>query len=395
MKKTLLAAALVTSFASVAQAETSVNLYGTVDTGINVNSVEVRDFRGVRHEISRVGPVSGAQSGSHWGLRGSEDLSSGLRAEFVLEGGFNSGNGDGLQTRRVFGRQATIGLASDSWGRVDLGRQTNISSKYFSSIDPFHSGFEQASMGMGIGPTNALRYDNMVMYQTPSYNGFDFGVGYSFCVDTRIADTNCVTVNNAFSAEEASNWRTAENDRAITAGVRYSNGPLTAAFSYDGVNGSKRRVARDTYFDVSPRSYVLGGSYDFEVAKVSMAYARTIDGWMGALNVAGYRDLIGLSRLVTEFANGFCANSYMVGLSAPLGNSSNVFGSWQCVAANPKPNGARLTGDNDTMNVYSIGYTYDLSKRTNLYAYGSYASDYAFLYSAKSKVVGVGLRHRF
>ncbi|MGE8635134.1 MAG: porin, partial [Achromobacter piechaudii] len=47
------------------------------------------------------------------------------------------------------------------------------------------------------------------------------------------------------------------------------------------------------------------------------------------------------------------------------------------------------------MNVYSVGYTYDLSKRTNLYAYGSYGTDYAFIDGLKSTAAGVGVRHQF
>ena len=54
-----------------------------------------------------------------------------------------------------------------------------------------------------------------------------------------------------------------------------------------------------------------------------------------------------------------------------------------------------MTGGDATTNVYSLGYTYDLSKRTNLYAYGSYAKNYAFIDDLKSTAVGVGIRHRF
>src|SRR3546814_8807028 len=62
-------------------------------------------------------------------------------------------------------------------------RQTNIASKYFGSIDPFGAGFGQANIGVGLSAANTQRYDNMVMYQTPSYSGFQFGVGYSFNAD--------------------------------------------------------------------------------------------------------------------------------------------------------------------------------------------------------------------
>ena len=54
-----------------------------------------------------------------------------------------------------------------------------------------------------------------------------------------------------------------------------------------------------------------------------------------------------------------------------------------------------MTGDDETMNSYSVGYTYDLSKRTNVYAYGSYATDYAFVDGLKSTAGGVGIMHRF
>src|SRR5690606_32635748 len=125
---------------------------------------------------------NGIQSGNRWGLKGSEDLGNGLRAVFQLESGFNLGTGNSAQGGRLFGRHATVGLAGDSWGQLDFGRQTNIASKYFGSIDPFGTAFDQANIGGVISAANTARYDNMVMYQTPNFSGFQFGVGYSFNV---------------------------------------------------------------------------------------------------------------------------------------------------------------------------------------------------------------------
>ncbi|MFA7669843.1 MAG: porin, partial [Burkholderiaceae bacterium] len=42
-----------------------------------------------------------------------------------------------------------------------------------------------------------------------------------------------------------------------------------------------------------------------------------------------------------------------------------------------------------------LGYTYDLSKRTNLYVFGSYAKDANFIDGVKATYAGVGMRHRF
>ncbi len=388
MKKTLLAAALLAGFAGVAQAETSVTLYGIIDTGLGYNRISgASDVK----NGSRFGMINGVQNGSRWGLRGSEDLGDGLRAVFQLESGFDSGNGRSAQDGRLFGRQATVGLASDSWGQLDFGRQTNIASKYFGSIDPFGAGFNVANIGTGMSAANTQRYDNMVMYQTPSFSGFQFGAGYSFSADNG-GDT---------SAADRSGFKTADNLRAITAGLRYVNGPLNVALSYDQLNASNNQGLDrngNPQTDATPRSYMIGGSYDFEVVKLALAYARTTDGWFATSNPQGATGTItvdGTTRSLgfggNQFADGFKANSYMVGLSAPIGGASNLFGSWQRV----DPSNARLTGDDANMNVYSLGYTYDLSKRTNLYAYGSYSTNYAFNDDVKATAVGLGVRHRF
>lgn len=378
MKKTLLAAALLAGFAGVAQAETSVTLYGIIDTGIGYNKISGAKDGGPVSNGSRIGMINGVQNGSRWGLRGSEDLGDGLRAVFQLESGFDSGNGKSGQSSRLFGRQATVGLASDSWGQLDFGRQTNIASKYFGSIDPFGADFGQANIGTGFSAANTQRYDNMVMYQTPSFSGFQFGIGYSFNADdNKTAETG---------------FRTADNTRAITTGLRYVNGPLNVALTYDQLNRSN--VGKSGDVDTTPRQYILGGSYDFEVVKLALAASRTENGWFAGPGVNG-NSLLSKNiadNMTNSFQKNFKANSYLVGLSAPIGGASNVFGSWQMV----DPKGSFSDDNNlEKMNVFSAGYTYDLSKRTNLYAYGSYAKNYAFIDGLKSTAVGVGLRHRF
>jgi len=50
--------------------------------------------------------------------------------------------------------------------------------------------------------------------------------------------------------------------------------------------------------------------------------------------------------------------------------------------------------EKDSQNLYSLGYTYDLSKRTNLYAVGTYGTGYAFTDTKVTQAI-VGLRHRF
>ncbi|WP_227298807.1 porin, partial [Bordetella pertussis] len=207
MKKTLLAVALATGFAGAAQAADSVTLYGLIDAGLGYEQVK---FKG--QSQSRIGAVQGVSSGSRFGLRGSEDLGDGLRAVFNLEAGFGPLNGNSLQSGRLFGRQATVGLDSDAWGRLEFGRQTNLASKFFGSIDPFSVSYNSANMGTTFSAANTMRLDNMVLYQTPSLDGFKFGVGYSFSADDTLDDD--------------SNFATAGNNRVLTTGLQYLNGPV-------------------------------------------------------------------------------------------------------------------------------------------------------------------------
>ncbi|OZI39962.1 porin [Bordetella genomosp. 5] len=371
MKKTLLGAAVIAAMAGTAQAETSVTLYGLIDTGIGYQRIKGADT----HE-SKFGMANGVSSGSRWGLRGAEDLGDGLSAVFVLESGFNSANGTSGQSGRLFGRQATVGLKSSSWGQLDFGRQTNIASKYFGAIDPFGASYGQANIGNAFSAANTVRYDNMVMLQTPSFSGFQAGVGYSF----NVADTTAAQTGFA----------TADNTRGITTGVRYVNGPLNVALAYDQLNLSNRVATSD---DPTPKSWIVGGSYDFEVVKLALAYGQTRDGWFGgqSINAFGSGSPAASSFGSNVAADGFKATSTLVGLTLPLGGASNVMVSWQRADAKND----RLNGDDATMNVYSLGYTYNLSKRTNLYALGSYATNFAFQDDVKSTVAIVGVRHRF
>lgn len=392
MKKTLLAAALIAGFAGVAQAETSVTLYGILDGGIGYQKISGNTSRnaadpGTNLDGKRVGMINGIQSGNRWGVKGSEDLGNGLRAVFQLESGFDLGTGRHAQNDRLFGRQATLGLAGDSWGQLDFGRQTNIGSKYFGAIDPFGLGFDQANMGAAFTAVNTNRYDNMVMYQTPNFSGFQFGVGYSFNADGSQTWDRDITVPGGitYNTKDA-------NKKAITTGLRYANGPVAVALAYDQVkSGLTAAQAAAGADNVTIKSWNLGGSYDFEVVKLHLAAGQTRDGMFAAPT---YGDFNAGNAFVGR--DGLKINSYLVGLSAPIGNGT-LMGSWTMADPTSSPDLPAGAPEQqwDKQNTFSLGYTYGLSKRTNVYAIGSYVKHVNFLPDAKSTLVGVGLRHQF
>ncbi|WP_394060969.1 porin [Alcaligenes sp. WGS1538] len=392
MKKTLLAAALMAGFAGVAHAETSVTLYGILDGGIGYQKFKGTDSYAANRDgmesfsQKKTGLINGIQSGNRWGLKGSEDLGDGLRAVFVLESGFDLGTGNSLQGKRLFGRQATLGLAGDSWGQLDFGRQTNIASKYLPGVaDPFGGGFDQANIGAAFTSANTVRYDNMVMYQTPNFSGFQFGVGYSFNTD----GPQEYKITNSADPEDGLE----RNQRGITTGLRYANGPVGVALTYDQYKTREFLGSTGVYGGDTVKSWNIGGSYDFEVVKAYLAFGQTRDGLFVPQNFSG----VGIGDTVLGDLKGLKVNSYLVGLSAPVG-AGTLMGSWTMA----DPRSAPESLDRDTpswemkkQHTFSLGYSHPLSKRTNVYAIGSYAKNVHFLPDGKSTLVGVGLRHQF
>src|ERR1700722_12784141 len=100
--------------ASSAQAQSRVTLYGEIDNAIayynNVGHASLLELQGAD------------LTANQWGLKGKEDLGGGLHAVFNLENGFNIETGKLSQGGREFGKNAYVGLASDSWGTIVFGR---------------------------------------------------------------------------------------------------------------------------------------------------------------------------------------------------------------------------------------------------------------------------------
>jgi len=126
MKKTLLAAALLAGFAGAASAQSSVTLYGLVDGGLRYAQVSRNNLDGTNN----VGLAYGQQSGNRFGMRGVESLGNGNNAIFMIESGFDLGNGTSQQGGRLFGRQAWMGVENTAWGQVRLGRMINLTTDY-------------------------------------------------------------------------------------------------------------------------------------------------------------------------------------------------------------------------------------------------------------------------
>lgn len=389
MKKTLLAAALLTGYAGLASAQNSVTLYGVVDLGLAYQTIKPGAAAPNADTRGQVGMASGQQSGSRWGIRGVEDLGGGLKANFVYEQGVSANDG----TATGFARQSTLGLVSDSWGAIDLGRRTAPSTAAFSGIDPFAAGFGTAALTSTIG-TNFYRLSNMVMYSSPSISGFRAMVGYSF--NTGLSTTPAAAASPAAGTlgvfgQGAAGFGQANKTRAVSVGLRYANGPILLSGTFDNIQANSQSTS--TYTNPGAfKTWALGGTYDLKVVKIHAAYSQGIDGVLNNTStiqsVSAGGDTNQTSALI--FRKGARTQSWMVGLSAPVGTGS-VFASVQ----------QQLPGGNlkdlQTANELgaSIGYSYPFSNRTNLYAYYSYLNNAAMAKDATSNTVGLGIRHQF
>lgn len=386
MKKTLLAAALLAGFAGAASAQSSVTLYGLLDGGLRYNKVSVANGTGA----SNFGVSYGNQSGNRFGLRGVEDIGGGNRVTFQLENGFEFGNGTLQQGGRIFGRQAWLGVENNSWGYVRLGRQTNFATEYVGiPVDPFGTGFGQLNMGAAFGVVNTDRISNTIKYQTPNMSGFQAGVGYSFAT----GNTGVYTPAAGGGASTGSgyNFATQNNMRQLTLGARYSNGPVYVAASYDKVYAQESKGE-----NASISSWNLSGTYDFKVVKIAAGYGQTRDGVIlgqgSGVTGAGNFNNLGAGNGEVIFAPAVGTNSYIVGATVPVNPVSRVLLSWTMLTPNTNMKDI-YNAQNQT--AYNIAYTYDFTKRTNMYGFFGYMANVGSVDTVKSTLVGLGLRHQF
>jgi len=371
MKKGIVALAVLGAFSGAALAQSSVTLYGILD--INYMWEEKPTTVSGRVQQESVSAInSGHQFGNRWGIRGSEDIGGGLKAIFTLESGFNLDSGTSAQGGRLFGRQAWMGL-SGNWGDFVGGRIATFSSgtgsfDMFSRIDPFGTGFGLASAGQTFISANATRLDNSVMYRSPKIGGFQGGLGYSTRVD---------------GGETAPS---STNTKAFFSGVNFETGPFYAVLTYDAFDNTGGRPDQ--------KDLQIGATFDVGPVRLHGGYADQSN--IGAIPTqqGGAGSFIILPAGIANFD----ASSWLLGVTWKIGAFS-LLASYQAFDADGKSvrTGTTVTNFEPDFSIWSIGGTYTLSRRTNLYA--SYASR-----DADGTLAGpqfdytqfaVGIAHRF
>jgi predicted porin len=340
MKKSLIALAVLGTVAGASFAQTNVTIYGVADAGL------------ARIDNGRVNTTalqSGQQSGSRIGFRGTEDLGGGLSAIFTLENGFNIDDGTLGQGGRLFGRQAFVGLQG-GFGAVKLGRQYNPIRTAVENIDPFGLGL--AGNAANVFSVYGERADNTLNYTSPNFGGFSAQAQYSF-------------------GEVAGSTSTG---RQVGLSASYSAGPINVILAHHDQNVTA--VAAGLTVDAGDaKTTFLGGTYDFGVAKLHAAYARSKG-----------ETAVGVTNLDRDDA--------LIGVSAPIG-AGTILASY--IRRNDDIGGGTRDADQ-----WAIGYIHALSKRTNLYtSYARIKNDSAATVGSPAaagldpSVFNIGVRHRF
>jgi general bacterial porin, GBP family len=387
MKKTLMVAALSGVFATAAHAQSSVTLYGLIDAGITYTNNQAT-APGQGH--SNVQMTTGSVNGSRFGLRGAEDLGGGLKAIFTLENGFGINDGTLKQQSRLFGRQAFVGLASDQFGAVTLGRQYDSMVDYVGPLSltgTQYGGTQFAHPFDNDNLNNSFRVNNSVKYQSANYAGFKFGALYGF---SNQAD--------GFS-----------NNRAYSAGASYSFAGFNFAAAYlqlnsNGATGSAAAFnsggavnGDNTFFAGRQQTWGAGANYTFGPATVGLVYSQTNLSKMTGIN-QGASGNQGLQNRFGGDSGHF--QNYEANARYALTPAISIAGSYTYTKAS-------LAGQHPHWNQFNLQTAYALSKRTDVYLQGEYqqVSDNSIVNaninglnaSANEKQVAVtaGLRHRF
>ena len=367
MKKTLIAFAALSAIAGMAQAQSTVTLYGLLDA--NVGSVKSNVFTPANPANPLVGSYSsqrqtivgsGGLNGSRFGFRITEDLGGGLAAIGNLEGGLGIDTGASGQGGLLFGRQANVGVASASLGTVTIGRNKSPYYDVHSSVGLRESAFDATSntnfasttVGGGFAanfanfnPASAAgaayllsnhgsasapnaatwlgfnaRVDNSIRYTSPSFSGFSVSGLYGF-------------------GENKS--PTTGATKTVGASAQYANGPIGAYLAYQsdaiGSNTAGLKPALE--------NILVGASYDFGVAKVGANYNR-----------AKLKDVAASAFLGGTGGNIDAQKEYGLSVSVPLG------------ATVVEANYGQSKGDTlGKASAYGVQALYSLSKRTTLY----------------------------
>lgn len=368
MKKSLLALAVLGAFAGAAQAQSSVTIYGIIDTGVTYTGrAQTTQTPGI-NTGSKFALNTGVIQGSRIGFKGVEDLGGGLSAVFVLETGFRNDTGaldDSKVANTLFRRKSVVGLAGD-FGSVLVGRQTDFADTIsaYTSVADFGGVTGQA--GSNLNRLQGTRSNNSISFTTANnLSGFTGNLLYGF-------------------GETAGKTSAGQ---AFGLGGKYENGPLGLGINYyqskqgatpsdlslqaaatSSTPGAGTTTLNGTDVNGNTAAKVLNvvGSYQFSAARVYANWSRVKQDLNTVALLGANNPTAANSATTATLALARKADMYELGTAYALSPSLKLLASVQYTSANFD----NLSG-NGKLTQINLGTDYWLSKRTDLYAFVS------------------------
>ena len=411
MKKSLLAVAAMGAFASAAQAQSSVTVYGILDVGFQGVStrgpLSSTNAANTNTNITRFSG-EGAETTSRLGFRGTEDLGGGTSAFFTVEFALaptdttlSGQGGNGLANRQTF-----VGLAQKGIGRAAIGTQYTPVHLAVGRTDP---GQQNNMIGNVIYTTNAsqgsgqtatsytVRYNNALTLQTDRMAGFQL---YGIYNNNNTSQNNTTAGLNTAGGAAATGYGESDNTAAglginyvwqklnidlamnSSKSTNFTGGTVVAAAApASAVLNAVNVPANPIGTSVGQTQTYAGVTYNFGVLT---AYAQYVNSKMVSnLNSNAYlqrsAQQVGVRSFITPKIEAW----------GSVGNGRYGSGALNALTATTNAT-ANFTG-------YQVGSNYWLSKRTNMYAiFGStQVSSTSLNMSEGANSYGVGVRHTF
>ncbi len=365
-KKSLAAVAVLGAFAGSALAA-DVQLYGLVDLGLNWTQVD-----NGKTTTDSFGMGSGQNSGSRFGLKGTEDLGNGYKVGFNLENSFKADDGAFDKGSRLFHRESIL-FVQTPYGELSAGRTGGLDSgvgrygQMGSGATAMSTGWDNiaktSKVFLGLGD----RMDNTLTYQSPKF------AGVTVLAQASLKKSNVNDKGVAIETEEGSS----DADRYYALGVTYGAGALNAGLVYSQTDWNRTEL-KDQINDDNQTVVSAFANYDFGMVKPMVA-VQYFDGGKD-VDVAN-----------TALNKGY---GFVVGGTAPLvGGTLKVQLGWNDYED-------VKTGATEGNNIITgVGYEYPLSKRTFVYTAAGYTQVKTEKAGVETKTktseVMLGMVHKF
>lgn len=356
MKKSLIAIAALAA-AGAAAAQSSVTMYGQVNTGYEYSKTDITTS-GVKTTTKTTGFQNDRVKTSRLGFKGEEALGNGLSATFALEMGFNSADGDFAED--AFNRKATVGLKG-AFGEVRIGKDSTPMNEFDGSFKAIDRTTTLAELVAGKDASWEGRPTGLF------YNGSFSGVNVS------------AAIGNDSERVKTAGVTTDKQDTAVYGlGLGYNGGAwaVGAAFQHETAKGFSTPLAT-TEYNNKVTNYGVGASYDFNVAKV-----------YGQYKGGQYKNK------ASTVADKYSYDQFAVGVSAPFG-ATTLSAEY---AYNKAKDTAGAVSTKYKGNVFAVQAEYAFSKRTSLVARAGQVANWKNKTTndkSSTQEYTVGLRHKF